>query len=145
MKAFQMAVERQVEEEESEHEEQVLEFAIGGEEFVSAVPTPGQASIVIGAFGLGGGAGASSVFRFLRGVLKDDGYQRIQTLLERGKIDFDMLWGGSEGNEEGVVDWLISKAAARPTRPQSGSSESSKPTGKKSTGRSPGKGSTLSD
>lgn len=144
MKAFQMAAERQIEEEEA-GEELVIEFTIGGEEFTADVPTPGQAAIIIGALGLGGSSGASAVFRFLRGVLQGNGYQRILTLLEDGKISFDMLWGGEGENEEGVVDWLMGQAAARPTQAPTDSSSSSKLDGKKSTGRSPGKGSTLSE
>lgn len=143
-----MAAERQVEREEGEEAGQVeeydLEFTIGDYELRAKAPSSAQASLLIGTSSLGGNASLGATYRFLRGTLDRQSYNTLLTLIEAGKIDNSMLVGGEGENEEGIVDWLLEQASDRPTPVPAGSSESSPAGGKKSTGRSPGKGSTLS-
>lgn len=147
MKAFQMAATRQAESEEGAEspEEYDLEFSIGEYEFKAKRPTPAQISLLFGTSTLGGTASLGATYRFLRGVLDRNSYNQLLTLIEAGVIDNGTLIGGDETNEKGLIDNLIEQVAERPTNPPTGSSSSSQPGGKKSTGRSPGKGSTLSE
>lgn len=149
MKAFQLAVKSQVEREgaevEAEPEDYPLEFTLGPHEMKYRLPSQAQISLLIGTSNLGGAAALGAGYRFLRGTLDRRSYNVLLTLIEDGQISDDMLFGGEGENEEGIVDWLIEQASERPTDPPTGSSGSSQPGGKKSTGRSPGKGSTLSE
>ena len=146
MKAFQMAAKAQVEREGSEEdvEQYPIDFTIGEHELKAKAPTPAQVSLLIGTSNLGGSAAVGAGYRFLRGTLDRRSYNLVLTLLEAGQIGEGMIFGGEGENEEGIVDWLLEQASERPTDPPTDSSESSEPGGKKSTGRSPGKGSTLS-
>ncbi len=149
MKAFQMAAKHQVEREGSDQqappEEYPIKFTIGPHELRAKAPTPAQTTLLIGTSQLGGNASLGAMYRFLRGTLDANSYNILLTLIEAGDIDDDFFLGASEGNEEGLVDWLITQEADRPTQPPVDSSSSSSTGGKKSTGRSPGKGSTLSE
>lgn len=147
MKAFQMAVKAQLEREGSEEEveEYPITFMLGEHELKAKPATPAQMALLIGTSNLGGGASLGAGFRFLRGTLDRRSYNLILTLIEGGEIGNEMLFGGEGENEEGIVDWLMEQASDRPTPAPSDSSKSSEPGGKKSTGRSPGKGSTLSE
>lgn len=144
MKAFQMAAARQAEVEET-GEDEALEFSIGEYEFRGTRPTPAQVSLLVGTGGLGGTASLGAAYRFLRGVLDRESYNLLLTLIEGRVITDEILFGPSDGNENGLIDNLIEQVAERPTQPPTDSSTSSETGGKKSTGRSPGKGSTLSD
>lgn len=144
MKAFQMAATRQAEVDEN-GEDDVIEFSIGEYEFTGQRPTPAQVSLLIGTGNLGGSASLGAAYRFLRGVLTQSSYNLFLTLIEDRKLTDDILFGASEGNERGLIDNLIEQVAERPTQPPTDSSTSSELGGKKSTGRSPGKGSTLSN
>lgn len=148
MKAFEMAVRQRAEEEESEETppaEELIEFTIGEHEFTARRPTEGQVLVFVATGGLGGTQSLTAAFRFLRGVLDNGSYALLLSLVESGEIDSGLLIGGDDVNEEGIVEKLIEQASARPTGARSDSSSSSKTGGKKSTGRSPGKGSTLSE
>lgn len=136
MKSFVVAAQQ------AEAEEEVLEFSILGEEFACQVPTTGQISLVLAASGAESNV-IRTVYRFLKKIMLDDGYDRLIALVEDGKLPFDTVFLG-EGDGDGIVAWIIEEAAARPTQEPSGSSATQKPTGTKSTGRSPGKGSTRS-
>ena len=142
---FKVAAEQQVQEEELEEGEEpkpAVEFDILGQHFQADKPTPGRINVLFSA--RGGVEGTRAVWDFLRDVLWGDGYDRLRNLVASGEFPPQLLFGGDELNEEGVVDHIISATAGRPTQPSSDSSPSPSTTGKRSTGRSPGKGSTRS-
>jgi hypothetical protein len=124
--------------EEDEDDAQVLEFSIGGEEFVANVPSTTQ--IVLLATGSEAGTARSllsAVLEFMEGILQGDGYKRFRKLMVKGIITNDLLIGG-----DGDIDWIIEQVSAgRPPKPSSDSSPSPETGGKRSTGRAPGKGS----
>ena len=137
---FKVAAENQVQAEETEGEEPlVVEFKILDQEFVADVPSPGRINVLFGA--RGGVEGTRAVWDFLRAVLHGDGFQRLQKLVADGKFPPQLLFGGDELNEEGVVDHIISARAGLPTQPSSDSSPSPTSDGKRSTGRVRGPGS----
>lgn len=138
MRSFQIAAEQETEVEE------ILEFSVAGEEFKVKLPSASQATLVIANMSRGASSAIAGVYRFLERALLDDGYERLTNLISEGELPFEVLFGGDELNEIGIVEWIVQEAAARPTKPLSGSQRSSKSSGKRSTGRSPGKGSTHS-
>jgi len=139
MKEFAAAATAEVEGEEA----QVLEFALAGQEFVANKASVGQMALVVAAMDESEGVQAvGAVFRFLRGVLQGDGYQRLRELVAKGVVSFDLLAGGDDDNEEGIVDWIIEKSSAdRPTKRPTDYLPSQASGGQKSTGRSRGQGS----
>lgn len=148
-KSFEVAVKQQAEVDEAEDQETPppwFEFSILDQEFVvPKKPSPAQTIIVINGLASGGGEHVRSLFAFLDNVLEGDGGRRLKRMLERDQIPYDLIWGGDENNEEGIVDTILSLASENPTEEPSGSSASSETTGKSSTGRSPGRGSTRSN
>src|SRR5690606_33020674 len=123
MKAFQMAASRQAEADEATEEPidlYTLEFTIGDYEFAAKPPTPSQVALLIGTSNLGSSAALGAAFRFLRGTLDRRSYNLLLTLLESGEIEQDLLLGGNEQNEGGIVDWLIEQVADRPTQAPTG-------------------------
>jgi hypothetical protein len=135
---FQVAAKSQVadetELEEGEAPKPAVEFDILGQTFKADKPTPGRVNVLFSA--RGGVEGTREVWNFLRDVLWDDGYQRLRDLVANGEFPPQLLFGGDELNEEGVVDHIISATAGRPTQPSNGSSPSPSSTGVRSTGRS---------
>lgn len=149
MRAFKLASEAQIEREGSEDGEKVEEYPLtlplGPHELKYKLPTPAQVSLLIGTSQLGGTASLGATYRFLRGTFDKRSYTLLLTLIEAGQVTESMIIGGESEDEGGIVDELIKEASERPTEPPTDSSSSSEPGGKKSTGRSPGKGSTLSE
>lgn len=127
-------------------EDEILEFAIGDQEFRSKIPSTARVAMFIAALGEDATTAESvgAIFNLLRDVLLDDGYRRLRKLISDDVVDLSLLTGGGDENEDGIVDWIIGQASDRPTPASSVSSSSPASAGKKSTGRSPGKGSTLS-
>jgi hypothetical protein len=122
--------------------EEILQFGLAGMEFTASRATTSQMALVVAAMDDGGAPMVAAVFRFLRGILHDDGYQRLRDLVAAGVVSFDLLIGGDEDNEDGIVDWLIEKSAdERPTKRPTDYLPSQASGGQRSTGRSPGKGS----
>ncbi|QKO02786.1 tail assembly chaperone [Microbacterium phage Kelcole] len=139
MREFQLAAERDQQEKEL-GEETVLEFALGEETFRAKLATPGQSSLVIGAFGQNETQAIQAVYKFLRRILLDDGYRRLTRMVEEDKVSFGVLFGGDDNNDGGIVDWIIEESASRPTRPSTESSSSPTTGGRKSTGALAGSG-----
>jgi hypothetical protein len=140
MKEFKAAAEAATSEEKP-----VLEFSLAGQEFVADKATIGQMALVAAAQDEGGQTLIAAVFRFLKGLLHDDGYQRLRNLVADGTVSFDLLAGGDDDNEDGIVDWIIEKSAdERPTKLPTDYLPSQGSGGQRSTGRSPGKASKLS-
>jgi hypothetical protein len=128
-------------------EERILEFAIGDNEFRSKLPSTARTAMFIAAMTDEGSTGEAvgAIFSFLKDMLLDDGYRRLRKLISDDVIDLGTLTGGGDENEDGIVDWIISQASEdRPTPPSADSSSSPETGGRRSTGRSPGKGSTRS-
>jgi len=124
-------------------DEEVLEFRLLDHEFVASKPTTGQLALIYGTMGEDSNPAdvVKSTFDFLKGVLKDDGYKVLHGMLQRGEIDLDILIGGDEENELGIIDWMMEQVAERPTKAPSDYLQSQKSGGQRSTGRAPGKGS----
>lgn len=123
----------------------VLEFSLAGQEFVASKAELGQMALVVAAMDEGGSPMVSAVFRFLRGILQGDGYARLRELVASGVVSFDLLVGGDDDNEDGIVDWLIEQSSdERPTKLPTDYLPSQGNGGQRSTGRSRGPGSTAS-
>lgn len=132
---------------EADSGEDYLEFTLADQEFKATLPTPGQAAYLGVVFTSGSMAEVlAGALDMLDGLLEGDGGRRIRKLLLMGALTPELLLWGDENNEKGILGTLIELAAAgRPTTPPSDSSPSQANGGRKSTGRSPGKGSTLTD
>lgn len=80
----------------------------------------------------------SAALELFRAVLPPAQYQALTRRLRdpNDEVDIKML--------ADIVSWLVEQWQGFPTQPQSGSARSSKSIGQRSTGRSPGKGSTRS-
>lgn len=137
MYEFVTAAEQDVQ--EAQGEEKIFEFSIAGQTFRSKSPTPGQINIL---FGARRNEGTQIVWRIFASILEDDGYQRLRDLVFENKVSPSLLFGGDELNSGGILDTIISEFAGRPTVESTTSSPSPPSAGSKSTGRSPGKGST---
>lgn len=137
---FKVAAQAQVEQEAVDEEGEpvapkpAVEFEILGQTFQADKPTPGRINVLFSA--RGGVEGTREVWNFLRDVLWGDGYARMRELVASGQFPPQLLFGGDELNEEGVVDHIISATAGRPTQPSSDSSRQQSSGGKRSTGRS---------
>lgn len=146
--SFEVAVKQQLEAEENEGAEKPepwLEFGLLNQEFiVPERPSTSQNIVVVAALAEGGAQMIRAIFAYLDNILAGDGGRRIRRMLERKQITFDLLYGGDELNEEGIVDRIMALASENPTVAPTGSSNSPNGTGKRSTGRSPGKGLTHS-
>jgi hypothetical protein len=144
---FQAAVKRADKEAEAEAEDdavvEILEFELAGQDFRLNKPTSTQIVLLSTSSDTGtmrGMIGAS--MDFLEGLMLDDGYRRFRKLMTQGIISHDLLIGGDDTNEQGVIDWIVAQVTdARPTGSPDDSSPSPKSTGQRSTGRAPGKGS----
>jgi hypothetical protein len=109
---FQAAATRVAEEVEAEGEEEVeekvLEFELAGQDFRLKVPTPTQIVLLATASDSGtmrGMIGAS--MEFLEGLMLDDGFRRLRKLMSRGVVSHELLLGGDEDNEKGIIDWFV--------------------------------------
>ena len=143
---FQAAVKRADAELEAENEDddvEILEFSMAGQDFRLNKPTTTQVVLLATSSDTGtmrGMIGAS--MDFLEGLMLDDGFRRFKKLMTQGVISHDLLIGGDDANEQGVIDWIVAQVSdARPTGSPDDSSPSPKSTGVRSTGRAPGKGS----
>lgn len=141
---FQLAAEPEIEETD---EPKLIEIELGESLVIkSKYPTPGQSSLLMaGLAGRGTAAAVSAIYRFLEIVLVDNGYRIITDLIEQGQLGMDDLWGGSDVNGTGIIDYIIEQATARPTGPSTASSASPTSGGRRSTGRVRSQESTPSD
>lgn len=128
--------------------------APNGEVFEARVPTSAQIMIFLSSLRDTENMGHwDGVQRFLKNTFKNEGdYERIYELMEEGVIDVPDIIGGSEAGEDGegrpsLFAQLTEEASGgRPTQPSSDSSKrSEEDSGRRSTGRSPGKGSIRSN
>lgn len=80
----------------------------------------------------------AAALELFKGVLSKADYRTLITRLRDPKDEVDLSMLGD------ITEWLVEQWQDFPTQPQSASSRSAKPTGPRSTGRSPGRGSTRS-
>lgn len=142
-----MAIEFKIAAEASEagEDEDVVEVPIGDQVFIARRPTLAQGALLNAVLNSKGSDRLTAVFRLIRSLLGDEGGAFIEQLVWDRKIDYGDLIGGSENNPEGgLVDMIFAEFAERPTTPSTASSASRASGGRKSTGRSPGRGSTRS-
>jgi hypothetical protein len=138
MKEFKAAAQAAVDGED----QQVLEFTLAGQEFVAKKAEIGQMALVASAMDEGGTQMVGAVFRFLRNLLLDDGYPRLRDLIASGAVSFELLIGGDDDNEDGIIDWIIEQSSEeRPTKAPTDYLPSQAAGGQRSTGRSRGQGS----
>jgi len=139
---FQAAVKRADQElaPEPDDDVEILEFSLAGQDFrlkstqIVLLSTSSDTGTMRGMIG--------ASMDFLEGLMLDDGFRRFKKLMTQGVISHDLLIGGDDTNEQGVIDWIVSQVSeARPTVSPDDSSPSPKSTGQRSTGRAPGKGS----
>lgn len=127
--------------------EDVVEVPIDGVVYKARRPTPMQGALLNEALtSTSGAARLSAVFKLIQALLGTEAREVLEEMAWDRRIDFPDLIGGSEQNPEGgLLDQIFAEFAARPTEPSTDSSSSQTPGGRKSTGRSPGKGSIRSD
>lgn len=125
-------------------EEEILEFSIGEEEFRCKIPSTARIAMFIATMSdedTASGGMVAAIFSLLRDVLLDDGYKRLRKLINTDVVSMQIITGGDDLNEDGLVDWIIAQSTGRPTESPVGSSPSQPTGGRRSTGRSPGAGS----
>lgn len=127
---------------------EVIEINLGDFGTVEARrPTTAQAQILGADMQQMGTVNAA--LAFIEMLVSKEAAEYLRGLIRQGVIDREDLVGGwgenDEGlNEEGLVDQIIKGFTGRPTAPSTGSSRSQTAGGRRSTGRTPGKGSTRS-
>lgn len=151
MLEFEVATEAQLAKEAGE--EKLLEVKVGDKMFLARRPTPGQTNIL---FSSRRGADATIlVWQIFAEILVPNDpktpreqrhaeYADLQKMVFDGIIPPSLLFGGDELNGRGILDGIIREFSGYPTQPSEESSPSPSSGGARSTGRSPGKGSTSS-
>lgn len=125
-------------------DEDYVEVPIGGKVFRAYRPTVAQGALLVAARGAGN---LGMVFKLIRSLLGEEATDIIEEAIWARRLDFDDLVGGGTklNPEHGLVDGIFAEFGERPTQPSTVSSPSRAVGGRKSTGRSPGKGSIPSD
>lgn len=150
MLEFDVASQAQVDEEGGE--EKLVEFSVAGLKFWAKRPTPGQTNILLSSRRRDA---TGVIWRIFENILvanepetpieqRHGEYDDLRQLVFDGAVPVALLFGGDELNGRGILDSIIREFAGYPTQPSEDSSPSPSSGGKKSTGRSPGKGSTAS-
>lgn len=123
--------------------EEVVSVPIDGVEYTARRPTPAQVGLLsVGVSDDRSYVGA--VFDMVEILIGPEGLAHVKRLIKSRRIDMADLFGGSEQNPKGLVSDIIAEFAGRPTEPSTDSPSSQPTGGRRSTGRSPGKGSTRS-
>lgn len=135
MKTFE--IEERPEDDEVEYD--VVEFTIRKQTFVMRAPSSETVMALSSAFGRGQQKNSLAAIRnFLENHMLDKG---ADTIIEWWE-DIDDPFGYKNLLE--IITWAFEQVAENPTQPSSASASPPKPTGQRSTGRAPGKGSTRS-
>jgi hypothetical protein len=129
-------------------DEDIVEVDLFGMEVVARRLTTAQMALLSAARSAGGGEQVNAIFGSIEDMFGKDALVHVKRLIHERRIDMgDLLGGGTDLNpDRGVIDAVIQEfSAGRPTQPSTASSSSRGRGGPKSTGRSPGRGSTRSD
>lgn len=126
-------------------DEDVVEVPIAGQVFYARRPTTAQAMLLNQSLNGTGAARLSATFRLVEGLMGEKAQALVEDLIWARRIDLGDLIGGSDQNPDGgLIDQIFAEFTGRPTAPSTDSSGSQSAGGRRSTGRSPGKGSTRS-
>lgn len=121
--------------------EDTVVFTVGDRKIEFYYPTPGQIALAFS--GENYLDSQRQMLRLLRNAtVNTEDYVWLLSLLEDGSVDFDFFFGGDQQNPSGLIQELIMEAAGRPTEPSTGSASSPSASGRPSTGRARGTGST---
>lgn len=87
-----------------------------------------------------------AAYRIIEGLIGPEGLRYVMDLVWSKQMDYRDLIGGSDAHPDGgLIDQILAEfAKVRPSQPSADSSSSRANGGRRSTGRSPGKGSTRS-
>lgn len=127
---------------ETPQDEDVVEVPIDDVIYFARRPTTAMGALLTDALQSGQ---LGTVYKLIEGLLGEDARKHVERLVWARRVDFDDLIGGSEQNPEGgLIDQIFAEFAGHPTEPSTASSASPRTGGRRSQGRSPGKGSTRS-
>ena len=131
---------------EATEDEDVVEVPIEGIVYKARRPSVAQGALMAYAQAAQAGDALAVVFKLIKALMGEEALEHIERLVWDRRIDFgDLLGGGTEMNPEiGLVDGIFAEFSERPTQPSTASSSTRATGGRRSTGRSPGKGSTHS-
>lgn len=122
-------------------DEDYITITIEGEDYQARRPTTAQLALVVAT----GGKDIGVIYRVLGSILPEDAVIAIEGMVWDRRIDLGDLFGGSEQNPKGLLGQIVEEfREGNPTQPSTGSSKSRPTGGQRSTGRSPGAGSTHS-
>jgi hypothetical protein len=126
-----------------QEDEDVVEVPIDGKVYLARRLTMAQSALLNEALNGSGSGRVRATFDLIQGFMGPEALEHIERLIWERRIDFnDLLGGGSEQNPGGgLIDQIIEQFSARPTQPSTASSPSPVSGGRRSTGRSRGKGS----
>lgn len=120
-------------------DEDVVDVPIEGIVYKARRPTTAQAALMVGK------ADLMVAYNLVEGLMGRQARDHIERMVWERKIDLADLIDpdGTEQNPDGgLIPQIIQEfSAGRPTQPSSGSASSQTTGGRRSTGRSPGKGS----
>lgn len=129
---------------EMDPDEDVVEVPIGDKVYYARRPTVAQTAYLENATRT---RNLGVVFKMLHSLIGGEATRILEDAILDRRIDFgDILGGGTKLNpDKGLIDQIFEEFKLQhPTKPSSDSAESPRDTGRKSTRRSPGKGSTRS-
>lgn len=128
-------------------DEDVVDVPINGKTYKARRPTTAQGALLnVGLTGRTMALRMEAIMNLIEALMGYEARAVVAQMVWERRIDFNDLLGGSEQNPDGgLIDQIFSEFTARPTVPSTDSSESPTSGGRKSTGRSPGRGSIRSD
>lgn len=129
---------------------EIIEFTIGGKEddkpYVAFRPTTTQIAMfgTVTAGTVPSGERIAGIFDFLKAIVDAADYQRIRARLSDRDDPFELYGTDDSAGLITVLSGVVTYWAGFPTEPSGSSPTTPTPTGPRSTGRAPGKGSTRS-
>lgn len=117
--------------------EDVVQVNLDGTNYPAVKPTTAQIALMVAT----GGKDMGVIFRVIESILGVEALDVIEQMIWDRRIDLPDLFGGSEQNPKGLLGQIIEEFRGNPTPPSTESSNSRQAGGRRSTGRSPGKGS----
>lgn len=124
-------------------DEDVVEVPIEDVIYIARRPTSAQVGLLTYAQAKGENYYVAA-FDMVESMMGVEAVQHLRRLIGERRIDFDDIVGGTEQNPKGLISAVIAEFAGRPTEPSTASTGSRPSGGRRSTGRTPGKGSTSS-